>query len=307
MRSDGSEKTRLPVDSPVVHPGWSPAGDEIAFSQSDGEELDVWAIRSDGTGAIRLTNAPYDDFFISWSPDGTKIAFFSNRSGSRELWVMKADGSNQHRVFDGEVCDYQLVDTIDVRISWSPSGDQIAIPSFADSRYDIWIADVSGGKKTPLLLKWAFNPKWSPEEKDIAYFSMDVWTIRPDGSGGCQLTDDGCSGGMALGWSPSGRKIAYSSCGEVKVMDWDGSAQQTVKPLGPPVSRELYWSPTGDTIIMSDGREIYLIELDEHTRDNAALAGEDDRMSPVPGFIAISSAFALVLLWCCISFRKKCA
>jgi Tol biopolymer transport system component len=305
MHRDGSIKTRLPVDSPVVYPAWSPTGDVIAFSQGSGEDRDVWTIRSDGTRVTPLTDSPYEDYFISWSPDGTKIAFFSNRTGSREIWVMDADGGNQHSIFDGEVRDYQLEDTIDVRISWSPSGDQIAIPSFADGRSDIWIVDVAGGKQTPLFLEWAFNPKWSPDGSEIAYFSLDVWAIHPDGSGNRRLTDDECSGGIALEWSPSGSKIAYSSVPDVEVRNRDGSAQQIVKTHDSPMSRELHWSPAGDTIAMSDGREIFLIELDEQARDDVVLAVEDGKTSQMPGFVSISSVFALVLAWCCIFFRKR--
>lgn len=36
MRNDGSEKTRLPVDSPVVHPGWSPAAADQDRKQPSG-------------------------------------------------------------------------------------------------------------------------------------------------------------------------------------------------------------------------------------------------------------------------------
>jgi len=305
MHSDGSNKTRLPVESPIVHPGWSPAGDEIAFSRSEGTEYDVWVIRSNGTGATRLTESPGDDLFISWSPDGSEIAFYSNRSGSRELWVMKADGSEQHCILDGEVYNPPSVN-FKPELSWSPQGDRIVFTSLTE---EIWVLDLEQETEMPLVSeRWTYtNPVWSPDGELIA-FSIPlkgIATIHPDGSGIHLLNDDDCAGGMALAWSPSGEKIAYSSCGQVRVMNRDGSGQQTVKSDVFPFPLELCWSPTGDTIAMSDGHTIYLIVLDKESSDIAALTDQNNKTSQVPGFIAVSAVFALILAGSQISMKIR--
>lgn len=58
------------------HPDWSPDGSRIAFDRGE-----IWSIRPDGTGALRLTqasatsNSTQKQTSPSWSPDGAYLAF----------------------------------------------------------------------------------------------------------------------------------------------------------------------------------------------------------------------------------------
>jgi Tol biopolymer transport system component len=66
-------------------PAWSPDGTRIAFTSdqsspsSTNPEFDLYSIRANGSGQIRLTTTSFGQE-PAWSPDGTKIAF----SGGRE-------------------------------------------------------------------------------------------------------------------------------------------------------------------------------------------------------------------------------
>ncbi len=88
---------------------WSPDGARIAFSSPGigdlpGVSSNVFTVRTDGTGLVKLTNSrggKVNNGLDSWSPDGKRIAFVSNRTGTYEIYVMNANGSSVTQVTRG--------------------------------------------------------------------------------------------------------------------------------------------------------------------------------------------------------------
>lgn len=88
---------------------WSPDGSRIAFSSPEfgvrrGVSSNVFTVRPDGSGLVKLTNSrggKINNGLDSWSPDGKKIAFASNRTGEYEIYVMNADGTGVTQVTRG--------------------------------------------------------------------------------------------------------------------------------------------------------------------------------------------------------------
>jgi len=88
---------------------WSPDGARIAFSSPGigdrpGISSNVFTVRPDGTGLVKLTNShggKINNGLDSWSPDGKKIAFVSNRIGNYEIYVVDANGSGVTQVTRG--------------------------------------------------------------------------------------------------------------------------------------------------------------------------------------------------------------
>jgi Tol biopolymer transport system component/actin-like ATPase involved in cell morphogenesis len=106
-------------------PAWSPDGTRIAFwSKVDGN-IDVYAMRPDGSEVQRLTTDPGEDSDPAWRPDGGLLAFGSSRLGNWEIFVMNPDGSDQRNITNN--------DSADEDPSWSPDGTRIAFNSKRDT------------------------------------------------------------------------------------------------------------------------------------------------------------------------------
>lgn len=97
-RSDGSEVSTL---APGSDPVWSPDGERIAFSRSDG----LYVMSADGSGITKLADAGRELIRVSWSPDGQRIAFsellLTRDAFYGPLFVVNADGSGLRRFTSG--------------------------------------------------------------------------------------------------------------------------------------------------------------------------------------------------------------
>jgi hypothetical protein len=105
---------------------------QIAFTRVTSQnganiESDVYTANVDGTGEVRLTDAPGLDGMSTWSPDGRRIAFVSDRDGNWEIYVMAADGTGQRRLTNTPVDEGAP--------AWSADGKKIAylVDPFGDS------------------------------------------------------------------------------------------------------------------------------------------------------------------------------
>jgi Tol biopolymer transport system component len=165
-----------------------------------------------------------------WSPDGTKLIFQSTRGSHQcdQIYIMNADGSDQRLVSTGKgvtTCGYFLPDGKHfVYASTHESGD--ACPPRPDRSkgyvwavypgFDIYQAQVADGK---IVKKLTDTPGYDAEatvnfkSKRIVYTSMasgdlDLWSMKPDGSGKKQLTREVRYDGGAF-YSRDGKKMVW--------------------------------------------------------------------------------------------------
>ena len=80
-------------------PAWSPDGSMIAFRRrGPNDNLDVYVMRSDGSGVRPVATSPAVDEKPAWSPDGGELMIISNRDASGkpskkyDVYVMDLDG-----------------------------------------------------------------------------------------------------------------------------------------------------------------------------------------------------------------------
>ena len=164
-----------------------------------------------------------------WAPDGKRLIFQSTRPPYEcdQMFVMNADGSDQHLVSTGKgrtTCGYFLGDNKHI-IYASTHLAADACPTNPDRSkgyvwgvfpgYDIFLADDRGNIEKRLTDAPGYDAEGTVNWKtgDIVFTSLasgdlDVWKMRPDGSGKKQLTSKlGYDGGPAL--SRDGTKLVW--------------------------------------------------------------------------------------------------
>ena len=295
---------------------WSPDGKKLLFLSDGGRGLDLWTMNPDGTGRVRLTEGGrivpipgLSGYGADWSADGRGIVYTSclfddaaiqevNLSAIRteaDIWIMDADGGNKK----------QLTTDGDARLPlWQPQGDRIAYLADRTGNREIWTMQSDGTGKTQVTFSEGSvsGYSWSPDGTRIAYvvasppgtlpeFSLRI--INSDGSGSEQLTTGNWDRSPV--WSPDGTRIAFRSESRNQtlwVMKSDGS---DLAPLGPdnPAYMMQQWSPDGRTIAVSDGNDLYAIQL------------EDPAAPASPGFEVVSAAGALLLTVCLLRLRNQ--
>ena len=182
--ADGSmERALTPSGSVDYNPSWSSDGDWIAFTSERAGSADLFRVHPDGTGLERLTdNAAFDDQ-AAFSPDGGKIVFVTTRAaGFANLWILDLATHRAESLTSGSGGDF--------RPAWSPDGKWIA---FSSDR----------GSSLPLA-----KDRW--EHLQL----VDIYLIRPDGSGLRRISDHGNFCGGPKWTSDSKNVVAYCMSAE---------------------------------------------------------------------------------------------
>ena len=63
---------------------------------------DLYLMKKDGSGLVRLTETPENEFNAIWKPDGSKIGYISAQSGTAQVWEMNPDGTGKKKISDIE-------------------------------------------------------------------------------------------------------------------------------------------------------------------------------------------------------------
>jgi serine/threonine protein kinase len=247
----GSIRHLAVSNSWVPSAAWSPDGKSAIYNAPNG---DIFVVRSDGTGASKLTSEGAigynaDSIAIGWSPDGGTIRF--TKDGA--LWEISSSGSNLHRLLP----TWHPADQCCGR--WTPDGKFFIFLSAGQ----IWVLDERRGpfqvtRSEPVQLTsgpivWS-SPIPSKDGKKI--FSNGV-TLRGELAryDGQSKTLQSWLGGISaefVAFSPDGRFILYVTFPEgiLWTANRDGSnpEQLTDPPWHPFLP---HWSPDGSQIVFS--------------------------------------------------------
>jgi Tol biopolymer transport system component len=249
---------------------WAPDGKSIIFSSThlggadcppspDYSQGYVWAVydsydvfhaNPDGSGLVRLTDAPKYDAEAVYSHDGSKILFTSARDGDLELYTMNADGSDVKRLthsigYDGGAFfspgDSLICFRADRRTDSAGIHDfreLLAHGLIRPGKLELFVmrSDGTDERQVTNLGGANFCPYFHPDSKRLIFASnhhsengreFDVFVVNLDGTGLKQITFTNEFDGFPM-FSPDGTKLVWCSNrnGKVKgetnvfVADW---------------------------------------------------------------------------------------
>jgi Tol biopolymer transport system component len=211
------------------YPVWSPDGSRIAFDSNrddpnpDNDTMinDVFTMRPDGGGLIRLTDGMGFHTDPAYSPDGSLISFASDPGRSPEkqgIYIMNAADGGQVR----RVTSLPPAASVDYAPRFSPDGTRLVFT----------------------------------REVDEASGDAALYVVNLDGSGLRRITSGDVYPGDA-DWSPDGTRIVFedlqSQFGSVWIVGSDGSNLRNVTATASGGFADPVWSPDGSLILVSHG------------------------------------------------------
>jgi Tol biopolymer transport system component len=211
--ADGNRKVIHEAPGRFEAPNWMPDGKKLLFNEGGF----LYTIPIEGgtpeklnTGAANKIN---NDHMISF--DGKMLGISNSRpgmpGGGSTVYTLPLTGGEPKQVTEG---------TPSYLHGWAPGGKDVAIVAKRNgsSVYNLYKVSLKDNKETALTNNTATHvdgPEYSPDGKYIYYNAnvsgtMQIWRMRPDGSGKEQLTFDDYHN-----WfphvSPDGKWIVYIS------------------------------------------------------------------------------------------------
>ncbi|MEO8412937.1 MAG: hypothetical protein ABI472_04730 [Ginsengibacter sp.] len=191
--TDGSRKVIYEAADRFEAPNWMPGGEKLLFNEGGL----LYTIPIEGgtpekfsTGSITRNN---NDHVIAFN--GKMLGISSSREGlpggGSTVYTVPLTGGEPRLITDS---------TPSYLHGWNPNGKEVAIVARRNGSdiYNLYKVSLSDRKETPLTSNTEGHvdgPEYSPDGKYIFYNAnasgtMQIWRMKPDGSGRKQLTFD---------------------------------------------------------------------------------------------------------------------
>jgi len=250
---------RLPGESAVHNPQWSPDGRWLAFHGGKGTNVQIYVVRPDGSGLRRLTDGSGDNVTPSFSPDGSRLAF--NRVYGK-MYTIGVEGTGLNEI--GVLATHPR---------WSPVENEIVYTDWnGHAPCDLFVYDL--GRQTSRRITSSDGPAynyaaWSADGRRLSVavgrrnrggrLCYDIYVMNPDGSGQVNVTrnldPENERNEYYPSWTSDGRHIVFlrDATGrfdrhDIWIMRTDGSNPQNLTNT-PDVSEDMPvvgWRATGE-------------------------------------------------------------
>ena len=153
---------------------WSGDGQELVYTQQNGQNHDIWILTMDPKPSVRpLIDSSFSEYNAVFSPDGQWLAYVSNESSQYEVYIQGYPEGEKHRVsIDGGSNPL-----------WSAGGSEVFFAgSYENSPYvmSVSIAEISKGP-TPVFPLRVTGPTGIVEQYSIGSNRGTDYDIFPDG------------------------------------------------------------------------------------------------------------------------------
>jgi len=244
----------------------SPDEQQIAYSDIQNGQSDIWVMPRAGGQPTRVTNDESEDSQPVWTPDGKKVLYSSKRNGIKQIFMTTLDNRPPVQLTTND----NNTDVLDV----SSDGTKILYATGREE-LDLWSVNVDQSVESQLTFDTGIElwPDVSPDGKSIAFQSLppntgatlfksipEVKTLGSDAPL-TQLAPDG----FALRWSPDGKQIAFlrqtngapnlwtvhSSGGDARALTTGGIAfgGYTYLPYNRSQTEDFEWSNDGTSLV----------------------------------------------------------
>ena len=246
--------------------GVSPDEQQIAYSDIQNGQSDIFVMPRAGGQATRATNDDAEDSQPVWTPDGKKVLYSSKRNGIKQIFLTSLDNRPPVQLTTND----NNTDVLDV----SSDGTKILYATGREE-LDLWSVNVDQSVESQLTFDTGIElwPDLSPDGKSIAFQSLppntgatlfksipEVMTLGRDAPV-TQLAPDG----FALRWSPDGKQIGFlrqtngppnlwtvhSSGGDARALTTGGIAfgGYTYLPYNRSQTQDFEWSNDGTSLV----------------------------------------------------------
>ncbi len=259
--SDGAKQISSGEISGLNSAAWA-RDDEIIYSASTGQSLNLWKMNAVGQNGKQLTRAAADQTEVAATPDGRYILYHADG----KVWRMNADGSQPRQLTRGN---------LDVHPVASPDSRWVVYASFQGwspgigGRPMIWRVPIDGGEPIQVTKDINSLPAVSPDGKLIAcaYFLFDKPQSTPkiavypfEGGPATKVFDRPAGSDDKVYWSPDGKSLEYI----VTQSDVSNIWRQPLQGEEPaPITRfradRLFFlspSPNGKRLVLGRGKEL---------------------------------------------------